>query len=265
MKIVNKKYNLGNKLNKKIVLISDIHYHSKNDIKRLNNVLDNIKKINPSYVCISGDILDKANVLDFDLLLQWLKKLSSIAKVIMTLGNHEFYVNKSKNIYKLSEKHINKIKKIEDLYLLNNENKIIDNINFIGLVLPIKHYIVNNENEEEFKNYIENIKTDNKYYNILLCHSPVNISKKEILSKTDIDLVLCGHMHGGIVPRFLRFLFGTKGLISPQKKLFPKNVYGNIKVGNKNVIITSGIKVLSESHCFFLKNIFSSEIVEINL
>lgn len=265
MKIVNKKYNLGNKLNKKIVLISDIHYYSKKDIKRLNDVLDNVKKISPNYICISGDILDKANIFDFDLLIEWLNKLSSVTKVVMTLGNHEFYVSKSKNIYRLNKKYINKIKMIENLYLLNNENEIIDDINFIGLVLPIEHYQFNNENQEEFKYYIKNIKTNKKYYNVLLCHSPVNISKKEILSKTNIDLVLCGHMHGGIVPRFLRFLFGTRGLINPQKKLFPKNVYGNIKVGNKNVIITSGIKVLSESHFPLGRYVFSSEIVEINL
>lgn len=265
MKIVNKKYNLSNKLNKKIVLISDMHYYSKKDIKRLNDVLDNIKKINPDYICISGDILDRANVHDFDLLIKLLKKLSSITKVIMTLGNHEFYFNKRKKVYKLNDEYINKIKKIENLYFLDNENKIIDNINFIGLILPIKHYMFSNESEEEFKNYIKNIKTDKKYYNVLLCHSPVNISKKEILSKTNVDLVLCGHMHGGVVPRFLRFLFGTKGLVSPQKRLFPKNVYGNIKVENKNVIITSGIKVLSESHFPFMGYVYSSEIVEINL
>ena len=265
MKIINRKYNLGNKLNKKIILISDMHYYSKKDIKRLNDVLDNIKKINPDYICIPGDTLDRANVLDFDLLIEWLEKLSNICKVIITLGNHEFYVNKRKGIYKLNNKNIDTIKKINNLYLLSNENIMLDGINFIGLVLPIEHYQFNNENEEEFKTYIKNIKTNNKYYNVLLCHSPVNISKKEILSKINIDLVLCGHMHGGVVPRFLRFLFRTKGLISPQKKLFPKNVYGNIKLRNKNVIITSGIKVLSESHFPLLSNVFSSEIVEINL
>ena len=265
MKILNKKYDLGNGLNKKIVLISDMHYYSKKDIIRLNYVLDNIKKINPDYICISGDILDKSNVLDFYLLIQWLKKLSNITKVIATLGNHEFYNNKRKKIYRLNHKYINQIKKIQNLYLLNNENKIIDNINFIGLVLPIEHYMLSYEKEEEFKSYIKTIETDNKHYNVLLCHSPVNISKKEILSKINVDLVLCGHMHGGLVPRFLRFLFRTKGLISPQKSLFPKYVYGNIKVENKNVIITSGIKILSESHLLFSSNIFYSEIVEINL
>ena len=47
MKIVTKKYNLNKKLNKKIVLISDIHYYSKKDINHLNKVLDKINfKIN---------------------------------------------------------------------------------------------------------------------------------------------------------------------------------------------------------------------------
>lgn len=265
MKIVNKKYNLDNKLHKKIVLISDIHYYSKKDIKRLNNVLDNIKDINPDYICITGDITDKSNISDFDLLIEWLEKLSNICKVIVTLGNHEYYVNKRKGIYKLNNININKIKKIHNLYFLDNKNVILDGINFIGLVLPIEHYQFNKEEESEFEENIKNIKTDNKCYNILLCHSPENISKEKIISKINVDLVLCGHMHGGIVPNFLRFLFGKRGLISPQKRLFPNSVYGNIKLGNKNIIITSGIKILSESHLPFFTSVFSSEIVEINL
>ena len=60
MKILNKNYNIDNKLNKNIVLISDLHYQDKKDIKILNNVLDNIKKLKPDYICIAGDITDKA-------------------------------------------------------------------------------------------------------------------------------------------------------------------------------------------------------------
>lgn len=265
MKIISKKYNISNKLNKKIVLISDIHYYNKNDIYILNKVLDKIKKINPNYICISGDTIDNSSVYDFDLLLTWLKKLASISKVIMVLGNHEFYLNKKNNIYKLNEDYINQIKKINNLYLLDNENIIINDINFIGITLPITHYMYKGESKEDFKKYIKNIKTNNKYYNVLLCHSPINISRKDIIDSIDVDLVLCGHMHGGIVPRFLRFLFGTRGLISPQKNIFPNNVYGNIKIKNKNIIITSGINVLSQSHFPLLKGAFSSEIVEIYL
>ena len=158
MKITNKKYNISNKLNKKIVLISDIHYSDKNDIKRLNKVLDNIRRINPNYICISGDTMDTYNVLDFNLLKEWLIKLSNISKIIMVLGNHEFYLDRKHDKYKLNEENIKQIKEIDNLYFLDNQNKIIDNINFIGLTLPIDHYMEKNENKEDFKKYIKNIK-----------------------------------------------------------------------------------------------------------
>jgi len=118
---------------------------------------------------------------------------------------------------------------------------------------------------ENFKNYIDTIKTNDKYYNILLCHSPINISKEEIINNINVDLVLCGHMHGGIVLRILRPIFKTGGFISPQKKLFPKYAYGNIKVNKTNIITTSGIKVLSKRYINKLTNLFPSEIAIINL
>ena len=64
MKIVNKTYNLKKGLNKNIVLISDIHYQDKKDIKVLNNVLDNIRKLKPDYICISGDITHKTFIIN---------------------------------------------------------------------------------------------------------------------------------------------------------------------------------------------------------
>ena len=156
MKIINKSYKLASNLNKNIVLISDIHYYSKKDINNLNKILDNIKKINPDYICISGDIIDKSEIDDFDYFLIWLEKLSNINKVIICLGNHEFYVNKKNSIYRLNEEYINRIKKITNLYLLDNDNIVLDGINFIGLTLPIEHYMVNSESEEDFKKEVDN-------------------------------------------------------------------------------------------------------------
>jgi len=263
MKIINKEYNINNIFNKKIVLISDIHYYSKKDILRLNNIYDNIKKIKPNYICITGDTIEKSSVFDLNLLIEWLKKITNICKVFIVLGNHEFYLNKIKAKDKLDNTFILRLNRIKNLYFLNNTNKIVDGINFIGITLPIKYY--EEENLENFKNYIDTIKTNDKYYNILLCHSPINISKEEIINNINVDLVLCGHMHGGIVLRILRPIFKTGGFISPQKKLFPKYAYGNIKVNKTNIITTSGIKVLSKRYINKLTNLFPSEIAIINL
>ena len=95
-------------------------------------------------------------------------------------------------------------------------------------------------------------------YNILLCHSPIDICTKEYLENSNIDLVLCGHMHGGVLPNFLRKVVKNGGIITPERKPFPKNCYGYIKVCNTEVIISSGITVIRP-----LRNLFVSEIVKI--
>lgn len=243
MKIINSFYNIDNRFNKSIVLISDLHYESKSDIIILNKVLDNIKQLKPNYICIPGDIIDNSNIKDEKDFINWLKKLSNISKVIISLGNHEFRIKKSKEIYSLNSLLLNKIKKIKNIYLLDNENIIIDNINFIGLTIPMECYKDKNK-INEFCNCLNKIKTYKKYYNILLCHSPINICNKEVLKNKDIDLVLCGHMHGGLVPKFIRKIFKHRGIIGPYKTLFPKYAYGNIKINNTNIIISSGIEFI---------------------
>jgi len=257
MKIINKYYNL-NKINKKIVLISDLHYYDKNDIKLFDRVLNRIYSINPDYICIPGDITDISNAYDEDYFIDWLKRLSSKYKTIITLGNHEYYIDKSKRNFGLNIKLLKKIENIYNVYLLRQDSIMLDNINFIGLDLGIDYYFNENKCEIDINKYIKK-----DYNNVLLCHSPVDINN--ILGKCDIDLVLCGHMHGGVVPRILRPLFKTKGIISPTKKLFPKYAYGLKKVNNTSVITSSGIRIISHVNKFyFLKDLFSAEIVIID-
>lgn len=256
MKILNKNYNIDNKLNKNIILISDIHYNDCTDLNRLNFVLKEIRKHRPDYICIPGDIINKANIDNEKEFIEWLKKLSKITKVIISLGNHEFYVNKNKDIYNLNKELIKKIKDINNLYLLDNENVVIDNINFIGLTIEY-----NKKNKLCYEE-INKIKIYKKYYNILLCHNPLNICDKKILKDKNIDLILCGHMHGGVLPNFLRKLFKNRGLISPNKGLFPKYAYGYLKIENSNIIISSGIRVLPFK---LLNKLFRMEIVKIQI
>ena len=257
MKIINKFYNLD----KNIVLISDIHYSNKKDIKVLNCVLENIKKLNPDYICIPGDITNKSKIKNEKEFIDWLNKLSKVSKVIISIGNHEFYINKYKKIYGLNKPLLKEISNIENVYILDNKNIVIDNINFIGLTIPIEYY-KETYSSKNFYKCLDNLKTYKKYYNILLCHSPLNISNYNILKDRNIDLVLCGHMHGGIVPKFMRKLFKQRGLISPNKRLFPKIAYGYLKVSNTNIIISSGIKVVPFK---IVNKIFKPEIVKLNL
>ena len=88
MHIDNKKYKIETKKNiqTKIVHISDIHYSKKYNTKILDKVRKEIEQHNPNYICITGDLIDTYNATktkEFEYFINWLKKLSEIAKVII--------------------------------------------------------------------------------------------------------------------------------------------------------------------------------------
>lgn len=100
-----------------------------------------------------------------------------------------------------------------------------------------------------------------------MLHTPLFLTKNEnyknIKQLEKIDLIICGHTHGGMVPSFIP---GNFGIISPERKLFPKNVRGKIKINNTPLIISSGIIKLSrKSKITFLNDIYSSNINQINI
>ncbi len=269
-KIIKKNYNINVKINKKIVVISDIHYYNKTEIKKLNKVLEKIKEIKPNYICIPGDLIDEAKIYDKELLIEWLTNLAKICKVIISIGNHELFITK-KHIPTFNTGLIEQIKSIENVFYLDNESYSDGNINFIGVTLPLEYYYKKDENSKYFINFFNQkfTKIDNKF-NILLCHSPICIATKEVLNKlkigNKINLVVSGHMHGGITPNFLKKIMKGKGIISPRKRLFEDNCYGYKKVDNTNYVISSGITIASHiNKLHFLDKLFSSEISIINL
>ena len=258
MKLFNKIYNLKNKSPKEIILISDIHYESKKDMKYLNKLYSKLEELKPEYICIAGDLTNDAFIEDEDLLIEWLEKLSKLSKVIYSLGNHECYISRKKKQFGFNINLLNRISNIDNLYLLDNDNIIMDNINFIGITIPIKYYFEKKIDKQELKDTFNKLKIKKGKYNILLCHSPIDICTEEYLKDSNIDLVLCGHMHGGVLPRFLRKIIKNGGIITPERKLFPKKCYGYIKICDTEVIISSGIMVIRQ-----LRNLFVSEIVKI--
>ena len=90
-------------------------------------------------------------------------------------------------------------------------------------------------------------------FNILLAHTPFYFDEYE---KWGADLTLCGHVHGGIVRLPL-----VGGLLSPDRKFFPKYDLGEY-IKNKSTMIVSkglgGSKVLIRVNC-------KPEIVNIKL
>lgn len=74
---------------------------------------------------------------------------------------------------------------------------------------------------------------DDSYYNILLAHNPAYFEEYADLKP---DLVLSGHVHGGLVR--LPFL---GGVIAPSLQLFPKYDGGRFTKGDSTMILSRGL------------------------
>ena len=248
--------------NKKIVLLSDIHYSESFNIKIFDKIITQISSIEVDYIFIIGDLVDNVDI-NYDILYDFLKKLESYGKVFIALGNHDIYAYNERNFLDVFsdmwvESNYNKtediIDKLDNTYLLDNKSYIEDNICITGISLSYEYYH-NHENRELFLEEIKNIniKNKSKYYNILLIHSPYNIYKDPSLFK-DYDLILSGHMHGGLVHPLLSKMFRKNhGFVSPRGEIFPDFVRGRTKTDYFEGYIYEGITKLSESSTKFLQ------------
>lgn len=263
------KINTNKDVDFKIVQISDIHFSLNYNMKRLDNIKKNIFDINPDFVCIIGDLIDEYDSSIIDVFTTWLKDLSSSFKVIIVLGNHD-YITKYDGKYILHDDvaWINNIRS-DNLIVLDNDIYSINNINFIGCNLDFSYYYDHESvSFDVYNKSLSNLLSGvHEGYNILLVHTPSIIFENNNYKNLDgfdrVDLVLCGHTHGGLMPSFIP---GNFGVISPTKKFFPKSVRGRISILSSNVIISSGIVKLSrKSGISFFNDIYGYNVNVINV
>ncbi len=259
-------------INKKILLLSDIHYYNDKEKAYLMEVLEEVKKIKYDYLCISGDLLDNGNVQNPDWLLEWISSLAKVSKVIIGIGNHEQASDAKKHEYAFDRVLYNKMGRLKNVRVLDNSVYVDGNIRFIGVTLPLDYYYQYKESSNYFVKYINNT-FPNAYedkYNILLCHTPIPFTDKNIVEKipffSSVSLVLCGHMHGGLLPKFLWKIGRGRGIVGPFHRMFLKGSYGVFYSGKCLVVVSSGITKISQVHFLsFLNFLFRKEITLIDL
>lgn len=270
--IKNNYYDLNSKYNKKIALFSDIHFNIKYNYQLFLDIINNLKNNKPDYICIPGDIIDNNSVLEKEILknrlYHFIEELSLISKVIISIGNHEKIYDDYKDSHNVE--FFKKLSNINNVYVLDNENKIFEKINFIGFNPSTAYY----KDKENIDILIQDfMKVSNKIvnskYNILLCHSPIRIMEDKMFANTnikDINLILSGHMHNGLVFSIFNKIKGTRGFIDPYHKLFPPLARGTLKKGNTSIVVTGGIiKLAYSTHLDKFNKIFSTDIDYINI
>lgn len=253
------------KINNDITLavISDIHYYPKFNTNIFKKLIKQIKKRQPNYICIVGDILDESKFTEIENLITFFKDLAEISPVIVVLGNHD---EKTGAMFKWQSKSnsvlTNALKKINNLHLLEDNIWQDKNITFYGFNLSFNYYEKYNETYESFVTEAKKLKCPlpKETYNITLFHSPANIyqfiAKNPSHPLNNTDLILSGHMHNGCLPFIiahpLNKIFKINvGLISPQKTFLPKLAQGKVTKEVKNGYIYEGVTKLSHSTKMF--------------
>lgn len=244
---------ISKKNNITLAVLSDIHYHRNYHHKRLEQIYDNIAHHTPDYICIVGDLIDQGNVLEEKQIknqfFEWITSLSMLAPVIISIGNHDITVEKPAIIHHESKELLKELAFIQNVYVLNQSSILFGNICFLGYNPPYTYYY--QKPYEKVEPYCMDLDTQMQKhlhpecYQILLCHTPVYIthpSVKRSVVLQNVDLVLSGHMHNGLVPFPLR---GNRGLISPFKKPFPKYARGYFQLDKTNVFISGGVIAFS--------------------
>lgn len=233
--------------NTKIMHISDIHYSGACDSKRLDFLYKKLSNYEVDYICITGDLIDSNNVIydafNKSLLINWLKKISSNRKVLISLGNHDLFKRVGSSVEKCYNKTFwSEINNINNIYLLDNTYYEDDKVFAVGYTQSFDYYYkYKKEDVNIMYNELRclNIKLNNNKLKVLLMHSPICFKDEKIYNKLkEYDLILSGHMHNGMVLPIIDEIFDNNvGLISPSKKLFPPLARGNVH--NDNILIIS--------------------------
>ncbi len=221
----------------RMVLFSDLH---ENEFGEGNSRLINaVAALEPDIIFCVGDMITLTDTEEQTLIgLDFLEAAAGIAPTYMALGNHEVSYVKMHGAELLRQLEYRGVK------ILNEEYAEVETAGQTVRVGGVYDYCFNYGQTQEayrsshkYRFFKELCDTEN--YTVLLCHRPTAYyleSEANYYEDWDIDLVLCGHTHGGLwrLP-----VIGS--IYLPQQGFFPQLDWGKKDMGNADMIIGAGL------------------------
>lgn len=223
---------------RKIILISDLHnynYGHKND-----KLLDAIRREEPDIILIAGDMLIGKAGTSAEIALDFVKQLPEICDTYYANGNHEQRMKEDPDKYgQIYFEYREEVRKSGVHYLENSKSSIVlddTEIEIHGLEIPSECYKKFQKvtiPESCLEEYLG--KAESSKFQILIAHNPIFM---EEYLKWGADLIVSGHLHGGVAR-----IPGWRGVITPQGGLFPKYSGEMTRVLDATVVVSKGIGV----------------------
>ena len=217
----------------KILQLSDLHNYSfgKNNKK----ILKIIEKQSPDIIVFTGDMVN-TNSKNYNNFYNLAKNLAKNYPTYYIMGNHELKLSGKEQLQMIL-----KLKSLGINVLNNSEAAIAQGGELIylhGLHQPVLTYKNNFKNNDYYDFTLAQMtqllhSPNPNYFNVLLAHSPFDF---EIFANWGADLVLSGHVHGGLI----RAPF-IGGILSPERALFPKYSAGEYNIGDSKMLVSRGL------------------------
>ena len=241
---------------KKIVFLSDLHNNSygKNNA-RLIRAISNEK---PDLILIGGDMLVGNEGVSSEVAELFVTQLADICPIYYANGNHEQRLK----IYpeKYGTKYQEYKEKITNAGIVLLENEHIEcnwenkNVQIHGLEIPREGYKKFKKTTLSIEEIQQRLGTpDESKYHILLAHNPIYA---ETYLEWGADLVLSGHLHGGVVR-----IPGLGGIITPQFRVFPKYSGEHTVQDGKSIVVSKGLG----THTIKIRFLNPAEIVVLHV
>ncbi len=216
------------------VVLADLHnkrYGKDNEL-----LLCAIEEIKPDGIWIAGDILTAHPGKSMQVAIDFITALAKKYPVYYANGNHEHRLKLYPEVYGDMAKEYEQALASAGVHPMVNCYSVLDkyNIAIYGSEIDRKYYKRFTIPQME-KDYLKHILGEAKKgcYTVLLAHNPDYFPE---YADWGADLVLSGHVHGGMVR-----IPGWKGVISPNVRFFPKYDGGSFTQGESTMIVSRGL------------------------
>ena len=218
----------------RLVLLSDLH--GKSFGRENSRLIAKIQEQSPDAIFLDGDMIDRsADQTDVQELLRLIERLHEIAPVYFAPGNHELEYMQADAGF---------------LTQVAEAGAVVVNDSYVDVTIagqPLRiggtmgHAFYFGRSEEEFSSSPEyqflKAFEDTDVPKICLAHMPDTFIFNGAYNLWNVDLVLSGHTHGGLIR--LPFI---GGLYAPMQGWFPEYDRGYFRLGeHMQMVITSGL------------------------
>ena len=223
------------KKNFRAVVLADLHnqkYGKNNEM-----LLDAIREAKLDLILVAGDLLTAKPKEKLDTALALLRELTAQYPVYYGNGNHEHRLKLYPDVYgDMAERYAEGLRELGVRLLVNEHAKLPEyGVAIYGSEID-RFYYKRFGVKPMAGDYMESIlgKVDKSVYSILIAHNPDYFPK---YAGWGADLVLAGHVHGGMV----RIPFWGRGVVSPNVRFFPKYDGGQFTENGSVMLVSRGL------------------------